>query len=113
MTDQEINEAVARKLGWVKTYGPVGIEVPGIERTMATYFIRPTNTGKGIGQEIIVDLPDYCHSIAAAFEILGNQHFMLRHDNKKWRCWLNHKKNDIAEDTAPMAICLAFLKLDK
>src|SRR6266404_1684421 len=69
-TDQEINEFVARGLGWIKTHGPVGIEVPGIERSYATYFIRKTDSGKGIGQEIIVSVPDYCHDIKAAWEVV-------------------------------------------
>lgn len=119
-TDAEINTAVARKLGWIKTRGPVGIEVPGIKRSFATYFIRKTNTGKGIGQEMITSIPDYCHSIAAAWvvvefiEVQYNEYsitvrklFISTHGKYSARI-----ANAFAiAETAPMAICLAFLKL--
>lgn len=55
MTGQEINEAVARKLGWESYAGK-------------KFWKR--------GEEIIedVDLPNYCHSIAAAWEIVEFVH---------------------------------------
>lgn len=70
MTDQEINEAVARKLG-----------------------IDPKATFSGVDNktgDLKFDVPDYCHSIAAAWEILE---------------FVRNKY------TTPMSICLAFLKL--
>lgn len=104
MTDSEINEAVARKLG----YG--------------------TPTGNA--------LPDYCHSIKAAWEIVdkfpvvNDFRFELRFywsgykDGKgygpEWMAgWITgHMRGGDREDsikafanTAPMAIALAFLKL--
>lgn len=81
MTNQEINEAVARKLG----YG--------------------TPTGNA--------LPNYCTSIAAAWEIASHcAKFSVfkEPDNYQWYCDMN-KQKVIKGDTAPMAICLAFLKL--
>lgn len=87
MTDQEINHAVARKL-------------------------------KGEDTRLI---KDYCHSIEAAWEIVGymaKQHFgvSVSHDNLRdlWQCGIESIKEPgqyETADTAPMAICLAFLKL--
>lgn len=105
MTDQEINEAIARKLG-VK----FGIESKQVGDTeIFTHRIYP--------------LPNYCHDIKAAWGIVEH----LTKENK----WFRLENNDgwhfgpvelcgdelyIDEpegiaDTAPMAICLAFLKL--
>lgn len=83
MTDAEINEAVARKLG---------IDLGNL---------KPR---------------EYCHSIEAAFEILHK--FKSWTIGKHWEggfvCLLMDGSKPIkAEaDTAPMAICLAFLKLE-
>lgn len=97
MTDQEINDAVASKLHW---------------------------GGKSIKTHI-----DYCHSIEAAWEIV--EHIRQRPNPKalinpsyaweihaKRKSWIVYmtgptwKQMVSAEaDTAPMAICLAFLKL--
>ena len=98
MTDQEINEAVARKLGYGE-YDPT--------------FIENGKVVKGPKK-------DYCHSIEAAWEI-------VEHANKSLRCPVRFDKGeasrwyvsfdgsphdaDAVADTAPMAICLAFLKL--
>jgi hypothetical protein len=97
MTDQEpmskanINEAVARKLGYT---------------------------------EILKEPPDYCRSIEAAWEVLEAM-------NKKgyvtvergilepeWQCSINWAEGEQTDfliielaDTAPLAICKAFLKL--
>lgn len=95
MTDQEINEAVARKLGY--------------ELVKPNWWQFPKETGRG-------PVPDYCHSIEAAWEILLKvEYWSIR--TMKGRedevlvelgfgplvgCWA---------DTAPRAICLAFLKL--
>lgn len=102
MTDKKINDAVARKLGWWKIENGIGK--------------RPEyKEGDGCADVI----PDYCGSIEAAWEIvekLGD--FTLRYSPpKKWivsklMAW-NHQDDTIIgeADTAPMAICLAFLKL--
>lgn len=124
MTDQEKNEAVARKLGWRyhKDLKPICWQVP------------PP------GKAYLRGVPDFCHSIEAAWKIVkwlhekGDQHkyncipygFRLEHhcenSEDKWVCELplvayappyEEMNSDISAeaDTAPMAICLAFLKL--
>lgn len=57
-------------------------------------------------------VPDYCHSIEAAFEIVNEfAHIELRktEDDPLWECTLESKT--AFSDTAPVAIVLAFLKL--
>lgn len=106
LTDQEINEAVARKLGFLWEKGdPMAIT------------------------------RDYCHSIQAAWEIVEN----LKNSKKTFVVHIGGLVNNPCgcgsfekwiyvcnifdpgqfilagahhADTAPMAICLAFLKLD-
>ena len=95
MTDQEINEAVSRRL-----------------------FNDPPM------QHIHRDLPDYCHSIAAAWEIVdwvaekGYEPVIMHSPREKWGVNFLEAPGDPPETgysvnakTAPMAICLAFLKL--
>lgn len=87
MTDQEINEAVAKKLG----IDPFSFE-------------RDANR-------------DYCHSIEAAWEILKTAieyecQLTYHHwadGTDFWEASINEQKAEA--DTAPMAICKAFLKL--
>lgn len=135
MTNQEINEAVAKRLGLVKT--------PAYFRQQFRYE-RPNGTFSW-------DLPNYCTDISAAWEIVKyvsnkldpngdvkktsypcgrmrfrGHGFRLEHHTEdtmeKWICTLpeivcappyEEMNDDIqAEaDTAPMALCLAFLKL--
>lgn len=92
MTPEEVNEAVARKLGYV--WGDK--DILGSPR------------------------PDYCHSIAAAWEIMGwlGEHdylFTMSNDGEDpntWLVWLESPSIHVEADTAPMAICLAYLKLE-
>lgn len=100
MTPQEINEAVVRKLGWDCCYR---LDAVGWHRKLTpegNHFHEP--------------IPDYSTSIAAAWEIVekllneghgirlyGRQGFTVNIDG-----W------EETADTAPMAICLAFLKLE-
>lgn len=85
MTDQEINEVVARKLGHVP--------------------------GKSSG------MPDYCHSIEAAWEILEavasrGTHWEMSKADSGYTVFIREDDYPyVTEATAPMAICLAFLKL--
>lgn len=90
MNDKEINEAVARKLGWRGTFPD--------------------------------QYPDYCHSITAAWEVVEQvfTSFYLSWDEttETWFAkWDNQHRTEEScrykgeADTAPMAICLAFLKL--
>lgn len=65
--------------------------------------------------------PDYCHSIEAAWEIVEwcrthKRQFHLDTTNVSWYCLIGHSQNGSLVFpgealTAPMAICLAFLKL--
>lgn len=101
MTDQEKNEAVARKLG----------VIPKVKDCNAPFC-----------EHSILSIKDYCHSISAAFEIvehLSKQFFgvSVSHDNlrKLWQCGIETIKEPgqyETADTAPMAIVNAFLKLD-
>lgn len=104
MTDQEINEAVARKLGWTRYHG-----------TRDNPDTISCREPKGF---LHASYPDYCHSIEAAWEIVdhcgrrwdvslagelnANWQFIILDETYEWRA---------AADTAPMAICLAFLTL--
>lgn len=98
MTPQEINEAVARKLGW---------SIAGVDP--ANYY----------SQRWIQSVPDYCHSIEAAWEIIASLEAGWLYElstgfGGKHLCRFVHwEKGEFEEsaDTAPMAICLAFLKL--
>lgn len=119
MTDQEINEAVARKLGYCTENHSLSCK--------KAYWSEQLG-------------PDFCHSIAAAWEVVewlhdkGDQNkpdsipygFRLEHHTEnsedKWVCELpnvtwappyEEMNSDITveADTAPMAICLAFLKM--
>ena len=91
MIDQEINKAVARKLGTYKiTKHPMGLT--------ETY-------------------PDYCHSIEAAWEIVDKcSYFCLVKPlkNENWKCDIGREDQIIVQwaNTVPMAICKAFLKLE-
>lgn len=108
MTDQEINEAVARKLGW-------------------TQLFRSDNIGrietagkKNPEDDFNTTVPDYCHSIEAAWgvvEYLQAHGYIFGISNnpieKNWHCAIRHSKSLCEEwgNTVPMAIALAFLKL--
>lgn len=88
MTDQEINEKVARKLGKI--------------------------TFESDGSPCYCEMPDYSTSIEAAWEIVErNDHYVaLKREKGVWFCSLGIKSNEWSyADTATMAICLAFLKL--
>lgn len=88
MTDTEINEAVARKLG---------VQLKNLKAR------------------------DYCHDIEAAWEVVDkikDTYFSVSvsHDNERhlYQCEYSGFNNPpiyATADTAPMAICLAFLKL--
>jgi hypothetical protein len=95
MNDQEINEAVARKMGWKKVRG-------GWKRSSASRY--QTIFGRFNH--------DYTHHIEAAWEIINAKRYVkLERQYGKWICWIGDDVGVEAE-TAPMAICKAFLKLD-
>ncbi len=86
MTDQEINEAVGRKLGAEFKFNIGGI-----------LYAEPMPQ-------------DYCHSIEAAWEIVEKLKFRLSPVNETdWVASGGHQS--AMASCAPMAICLAFLKL--
>lgn len=96
MTDQEINEAVARKLGYIECKCCTPKEWLTLEYSHCL-------------------LPDYCHDIKAAWEIAEKHKgdMSITKQNGKFCCEIyipSYQWNAWA-DTAPMAICLAFIKL--
>lgn len=105
MTDQEINEAVARKLG-----------LP--EPKWELYTSHPVSMVRW-------DVPDYCHDIKAAWEIVEKLrsderlHIVVSPDGVyRYSMVLlfrdgSHADIDGHGQTAAMAICLAFLKLEE
>lgn len=110
MTDEEINEAVARKLGWHQpTEGANWVNFEG-------------KSMPDLGIYDFTYYPDYCHSIQAAWEIVEMTHkngFTIRFSvaRNTWIAGYGDYGDDldpqVEADTAPMAICLAFLKCHK
>lgn len=107
MTNTEINEAVARKLGWTQIkcgdthcFGPMSMRWRSVDGRHFDTF------------------PAYSTSIEAAWEIVESlkMDFCLSR-NGHWDCQFGPNGLgqpgliDAVADTAPMAICLAFLKL--
>ena len=105
MTNTEINEAVARKLGY---YGRIDFT----------------------SEHPMYPIPDYCSSIQAAWEIPGLES-VVRLENGRWHARFGSGATNMTyyeigiydddespftdhvafADTAPMAICLAFLEI--
>lgn len=111
MENAEINEAVARKLGWA------------IDKTsdFLPWYGKP---GGRPESSMIRDLPDYCHSIDAAWEVvefwltseIRFRTFEMKKNNAShWYIQFTQENDghiyDSVADTAPMAICRAFLKV--
>lgn len=105
MTDIEINEQVARKLGWTDLFLS-----DNIGRMEMAGKRKPTD-------EMNSTVPDYVHDIKAAWELTEKiPHCTLYRGGDWWKCsWLQTDGSNITAwitaDTALMAICLAFLKL--
>lgn len=113
MTDLELNEAVARKLkGWCSN-------------CKCTYPVESAhhNCPGEFGNCHHADncnLPAYRTSIEAAWEIVDKiketELFALCFHDGQWHCEINccdgERPIDEEADTAPKAICLAFLKLE-
>lgn len=111
MSPEAINEACARKLGWQRS-----IRQDLWERTF-------DKDGKAYFQ-YEKELTDYCHSIEAAWEIVEKFRMNIYHrmhtPADKATFWdyaveLHIGPNQwetVSANTAPMAICLAFLKLE-
>jgi hypothetical protein len=116
MTDLEINEAVARKLGWIDSDFPV-----------KGWFKLEVQPGSWT---YLDEFPAYCTDIAAAWEVVPHLPYftLTTHGYLNMKDGLNITKWEVRSvdasdlnniigyqaeaDTAPMAICLAFLKLD-
>ena len=100
MTPEQINEAIARKLGW-KPCSCIG---GPHEKEHRAYM--PSMNHK---------VPDFCRSIEAAFEILDRMFSVkIEKISDEWQCELGDGKNGdefASADKLPMAIALAFLKL--
>jgi len=119
MTPEQINEAVAKKLGWTDICNrhEIGYGIKWVGNNP-----RKKRNNIPDGYRAFDSLPDFCRSIEAAWELVDNWNecgdFYLRRETiqKKinWQAsfWFNGE-NKAAEwaDTAPMAIALAFLKL--
>lgn len=111
MTPEEVNETVALKLGWEKVVGPAPMH--------RTIWIRKGNYGEG--QQYA---PTYTTDIKSAWEIVERvfTSFYLLWDETTgtWFAkWDNQHRTEEScrykaeADTAPMAICLAYLKMPK
>lgn len=139
MTDQEINEALARELGW--TYDekfqdwadPEGVLNPlpdfcqgineAIARELGYEDCGDGNWARGGKDYDAGPLKDYCRDIGAAWEVVENLkdnividrwERKVEHEQKDWRVLIRvtpyGPQIESFADTAPMAICLAFLK---
>src|SRR5437773_625783 len=106
MTDQELNEAVARKMGLNPHFF-----CPGPNDSPSNMITRADGFSE--------NLPDYCHSIVAAWEILERYGFALSKHPGGYTCELQTsgslassiKCEHASADIAPLAICKASLKL--
>lgn len=111
MTNQEINEAVARKLGWTRKENDVACERG--HGAGGWHFCRD---GKG---SYFYDPPVYSTDIKAAFEIVEEIKniyaldcaFRLIYDiaDQEWNCLVGGVCG--RSDNPSTAICLAYLKL--
>ena len=107
MTPQEINEAVASKFGYSNFR---------IKQGLGSSYLVADKDGIGYPRKV----PDYCTSIAAAWGIVEKcEGFRLYMKDGLWEAEImvhlgnldNINKWREQGYTAPMAICLAFLKL--
>ena len=126
MIDEELNEAVARKLGW-KNLGPLKNPRthetrPNLEGTipdsMRQAFLRANPKG-WISETYTEAVPAYSTDIKAAWEIVeharSEYEFSMNSSPKEfWARFTGPTWKQVAEgraDIAPRAICKAFLKL--
>lgn len=113
MTDflAPLNAAVAAKLGWTQGkdvwHRPISLD--------AQKFAEIGNTPMDITRMIPLS---FCEDIATMWEVVDNLppeiSFGLVRIGKKWLCQMGPEegvKQETIEDTAPLAICKAFLKL--
>lgn len=101
MTDEEIEEIkelVARKLGWLDIKDGLG---------------QPPEKQSGDNGYVI---PDYACSIEAAWEIVeklrsDGWRVIITVEGLNWACTIGTWLHEELAETAPLAICRAFLKL--
>ena len=104
----ELNEEVSRKLGWIYDpnayFGTPEYKMPGWRRKEGLLGVK--------------DLPDYTGSISDAWEIINNFHEVtvgtILKEKYFWFCEIRIQEGNVVKeyaDTAPMAICNAFLKI--
>lgn len=101
-TDAELNEQVARRLGWRK------------------HKVSPKLHFNVVTGHSCSDLPNYVGDIGAAWEVW--EHIAHKTDwaitietnGNEYECWLSHSTERqiiVQADTGPRAICKVFLKL--
>lgn len=120
MNDQEINEAVARKLGWIP---PTMAKWEQNEHLGEGRPLKHLRWHKKEEYSEVEKLPDYCHDIKAAWEVVeylrktNTDMRLVYHppygSTESWSCELEAQNFSESADSAPMAICLAFLKLEE
>lgn len=101
MADQEINEAVARKLGWKDT-------------SQSKCGGPQKHANHGDFYSCYEGIPDYCHRIEAAWKIVEiSETMVIAKLSSGWACNPTPPgfENLVKAESAPMAICLAFLKI--
>jgi len=104
MTDQALNEAVASKLGWVWQ----GRWAGGVKMWLRKFDNFHDNWNQARY------LPDYSGDIQVAWEIVQKQDcvsLLKLKDARQWVCCFDDYDMTNLADTAPEAICKAFLKL--
>src|ERR1041385_4445881 len=108
MTDQEINEAVARKLGWKFFDEHYQYWIPPTVEAVHKYGDRPNYLPLYTKKiEHVWDIVDYLKATDTCC-------VQINCDDKSAGCWIGNKKNRLCFEearTVPMAICKAFLKL--
>lgn len=106
MSPEEINEKVALGLGWKKD--------------QKNWWYRPAPSGAGYNMSIVGLCPDYSRDIGAVWEVVENLASKGFAVKVVWMmqlgtCVINYNGGEplahANADTAPMAICLAFLEL--
>lgn len=108
MTPAKINELVARKLGW---------KIGRFKKDGKEHYAIKDPESQSLMLDSWSQLPPYSTDIGAAWEIVNwceaNDIAVIVDNATGWRCNLCDDGDNAAEaDTAPMAICLAFLKLE-
>lgn len=106
MTDIELNEAIAKKLGWKQDTGQKGL------------WFRPDS---GLDRGMPETLPDFCGSIEKAFGIIfvlkENHCFKISSETSAWHVYINNWRKEPlgcgygSDVSLPKAIGLAFIGL--